>query len=69
MAKEVLNSQDKDPYTFGQEIKNLVEERVEDVLAAQQMKGDPYSGMISDIFHANLTLVNWEEIAKGFLEK
>lgn len=56
------------PYELGQEIKNRVEEETETALAAVQTKMDAYSGMISDIFHANLSVVDWEEIGKAFLE-
>ena len=64
LAKEY----DKDrTYEFGKAIKDRVEEYTEDILESQTQNA--FSGMISDIFHANLSLVDWEEIAKAFLEE
>ena len=60
------NYSSEESYEFGQEIKKRVEQGTEDIL--EQLTGSAFAGMISDIFHANLTLVDWDEIAQGFQE-
>ena len=54
-------------YEFGKEIRAHVEQEI-DAMIQNSQGFDPYKGMVSDMIHANLSSVDWEEIAKGFKE-
>lgn len=55
-------------YELGQAIRARVEEETDTIIESTGGSSGTYSGIISDIFHANLSLVDWNEIAEAFLE-
>ena len=65
MAQEFEKEQ---MYELGKAIKERVEDETGEILE-NFSSGSPYQGMISDVFRASLSLVDWEEIAKGFKEE
>jgi len=65
-TRELCRDGDEE-YEGSQKLKSYVEEETENLL--EKFTENTFGGIISDIFHANLSLVDWAEIWKAFREE
>ena len=62
-----LCQEEEEEYEGSQKLKEYVEEETENLI--EKFTENTFGGIISDIFHANLSLVDWAEIWKAFREE